>query len=144
MKKTSQPAVSIVRFLNLIVYNYLIGNNDAHGKNYSILHLDNGKIEFAPAYDILSTQVYENLSHKMAMKIGGYYEPENIYPRHFERFANDVGINYSQLKKIIRTQAFELPKILKEVISEFENEIGNEILKVVTGNCDNIIKKFQF
>lgn len=144
LKKTSQPAVSIVRFLNLIVFNYLIGNNDAHGKNYSILHLDNGKIEFAPAYDILSTRVYENLSHKMAMKIGGYYEPENIYPRHFERFANDVGINYSQLKKIIRTQAFELPKILKEVISEFENEIGNEVLKVVTGNCNNIIKKFQF
>lgn len=144
LKKTSQPAVSIIRFLNLMVFNYLIGNNDAHGKNYSVLHLDNGKIEFAPAYDILSTQVYENLSPKMAMKIGGYYEPENIYPRHFERFANDVGISYPQLKKIIRVQAFELPKILKEVTSEFENEIGNEILKIVTENCNNIIKKFQF
>lgn len=144
LKKTSHPAVSIVKILNLIVFNYLIGNNDAHGKNFSILHYPDGKIKLAPAYDILSTQVYEDLSSKMAMKIGGYYEPEKIYPRHFERFADEVGISYVQLKKIIKAQTFILPNIVSEVIASFDNTIGQEILGIVNKNCKSLIDKFEF
>ena len=144
LKKTSRPAVSIVKFLNMIVFNYLIGNNDAHGKNFSILHYPDGKIELAPAYDILSTQVYKDLSSKMAMKIGGHYEPKNIYPRHFERFANEVGISYVQLKKIIKTQTSILPNIVSEVISDFDNTIGQEILSIVNKNCKILIDRFEF
>ena len=144
LKKTSRPAVSIVKFLNMMVFNYLIGNNDAHGKNFSILHYPDGKIELAPAYDILSTQVYKDLSSKMAMKIGGHYEPKNIYPRHFERFANEVGISYVQLKKIIKTQTSTLPNIVSEVISNFDNTIGQEILGIVNKNCKILIDRFEF
>ncbi len=144
LKKTSRPAVSIVKFLNMMVFNYLIGNNDAHGKNFSILHYPDGKIELAPAYDILSTQVYKDLSSKMAMKIGGHYEPKNIYPRHFERFANEVGISYVQLKKIIKTQTSILPNIVSEVISDFDNTIGQEILSIVNKNCKILIDRFEF
>ncbi len=144
LKKTSRPAVSIVRFLNLMIFNYLIGNNDAHGKNYSILHKDNGEIELAPAYDILSTRVYNNLSKKMAMKIGGYYESEKIFPHHFERFANETGISYTQLKKIIKEQAFILPDIIEEIICSFDNTIGKAISAVVNKNCENVIKRFEF
>jgi serine/threonine-protein kinase HipA len=144
LKKTSRPAVSIVKFLNMMVFNYLIGNNDAHGKNFSILHYPDGKIELAPAYDILSTQVYKDLSSKMAMKIGGHYEPKNIYPRHFEKFANEVGISYVQLKKIIKTQTSTLPNIVSEVISDFDNTIGQEILGIVNKNCKILIDRFEF
>ncbi|MEI8129614.1 MAG: type II toxin-antitoxin system HipA family toxin [bacterium] len=144
LKKTSRPAVSIVKFLNMMVFNYLIGNNDAHGKNFSILHYPEGKIELAPAYDILSTQVYKDLSSKMAMKIGGHYEPQNIYPRHFEKFANEVGISYVQLKKIIKTQTSTLPNIVSEVISDFDNTIGQEILSIVNKNCKILIDRFEF
>ena len=144
LKKTSRPAVSIVKFLNMMVFNYLIGNNDAHGKNFSILHSPEGKIELAPAYDILSTQVYKDLTSKMAMKIGGHYEPKNIYPRHFEKFANEVGISYVQLKKIIKTQTSTLPNIVSEVISDFDNTIGQEILSIVNKNCKILIDRFEF
>ncbi|MCD7879245.1 MAG: type II toxin-antitoxin system HipA family toxin [Candidatus Gastranaerophilales bacterium] len=144
LKKTSRPAVSIVRFLNLMIFNYLIGNNDAHGKNYSILHKDNSEIELAPAYDILSTRVYDNLSKKMAMKIGGYYESEKIFPHHFERFANETGISYTQLKKIIKEQAFILPDIIEEIIYSFDNTIGKSISDIVNKNCENVFKRFKF
>lgn len=144
LRKTDKPAVSIKQFIEIMIFNYLIGNNDAHGKNFSILHKENGDIEFAPTYDILCTQAYSELSPKMAMKIGGYYEPEKIYPRHFERFANDVEISYTQLNKIIKNQCEKLPQIVTEVANSFENTIGLNIIEVVEKNCNRIYKNFKF
>ena len=143
LRKTSHPAVSIRQFIDLMIFNFLIGNNDAHGKNFSILHHDDGTMEFAPAYDILSSGVYPELSKKMAMKIGGYYEPDKILPRHFERFAADVGISYTQLKKIIINQCNILPDIVKEVIAGFENTIGEDILQLVLKNCTRNLENFK-
>lgn len=144
LRKTDRPAVSIKQFIEIMIFNYLIGNNDAHGKNFSILHKENCDIEFAPTYDILCTQAYSELSKKMAMKIGGYYEPEKIYPRHFEKFANDVEISYTQLNKIIKNQCEKLPQIVIEVANSFENTIGLNIIEVVEKNCNRIYKNFKF
>lgn len=143
LKQTSRPAVSIKQFVELMVFNYLIGNNDAHGKNFSILHYDTGEIVFAPAYDILCTSVYSELSSKMAMKIGGYYESDKIYPRHFERMAKDIGISYTQLKKILINQCEILPDIVKEVSQSFKNTIGKDIFDVVFKNCTRNLKNFN-
>ena len=123
-----------------MVFNYLIGNNDAHGKNFSILYKNNDTI-FAPAYDILCTEAYPNLSNKMAMTIGGYYEPNKIYLRHFERMAKDIGISYTQLKKVLKNQCEILPDIVKEVSTEIENTIGNDIFNIVVKNCTRNLKQ---
>ena len=37
----------------------LIGNADAHAKNISLLHSRDGRVQLAPAYDLLSTAFYE-------------------------------------------------------------------------------------
>ena len=142
LRKTTQPAVSINQFLHLIIFNFLIGNNDAHGKNFSILHYDNNKIEFAPAYDILCSQVYPELSEKMAMKIGGHYNHNEILLRHFEKLANEADISFTQFKKIIRNQCEILPDIIDSVINSFENNIGKDILAVVNKNCNKLLKEF--
>ena len=58
-----QPAPDRIAFLNIVIFNYLIGNNDAHGKNFSFLH-EKGKPRLAPAYDLLSTVAYPELDTK--------------------------------------------------------------------------------
>lgn len=143
LKRTTRPAVSIKRFVELMIFNYLIGNNDAHGKNFSILHYDNDQIAFAPAYDILCTSIYPELSSKMAMKIGGYYESDKIYPRHFERMAKDIGISYTQVKKILINQCEILPDVVKEVSQMFENTVGKDIFNTVLKNCTRNLKNFN-
>jgi serine/threonine-protein kinase HipA len=45
------------------MFNYLIGNNDAHGKNFSLLY-KNKRPLLAPAYDILSTEIYSTFNKK--------------------------------------------------------------------------------
>lgn len=142
LRVTSQPAVAINQFIQLMIFNYLIGNNDAHGKNFSILHYDNGEIKFAPAYDILCSQVYPELSNKMAMKIGGHYNHDEILLRHFEKFANENDISFTQLKKVIKNQCEILPDIVDNVINSFENKIGKDILSVAQKNCTRLLKEF--
>lgn len=57
------------KFLDYVIFNYLIGNADAHGKNFSIVHRG-GVADVAPLYDAMSTAVYEGATTHMAMRIG--------------------------------------------------------------------------
>lgn len=143
LRKTTKPAVEINKFVELMIFNYLIGNNDAHGKNFSILYKETGEIVFAPAYDILCSFVYPDLSKKMAMKIGGHYEANKILPEHFEKTANEIGINYAALRKIIKKQASSLPDILSDVIKIENNTIGNKILDKVSKHCAKTLERFK-
>jgi serine/threonine-protein kinase HipA len=49
----------------------LVGNGDAHGKNLSLLHGDEGAVRLAPAYDVFSTLVYPDASTTPGMFVNG-------------------------------------------------------------------------
>ncbi|MCA1832180.1 MAG: HipA domain-containing protein [Actinomycetota bacterium] len=44
--------------LRAVTMNVLIGNGDAHGKNFSIVHDESGALRLAPLYDLMSTLIY--------------------------------------------------------------------------------------
>ena len=83
-KHARTPARAQHSFLSRIVFNFLIGNADAHGKNFALLYKGD-RPRLAPAYDLLSTTVYAQLDAKMAMKIGGIYHPDDLRQRHWQR-----------------------------------------------------------
>ena len=69
------PAKSVAG-LNLfkqLVFAWLIGNGDAHSKNFSILENQKGEFMVSPAYDLLCTRFYDDRT--MALAIDG--EKEN-------------------------------------------------------------------
>jgi len=94
------PIVDVRALLNWVVFNYLIGNADAHGKNISLLFMDDGPV-LAPFYDLLSTAVYPELADKLAMKIGGEDRPDWVITRRWEQFAKDVGINFKLVRQTL-------------------------------------------
>lgn len=83
----------VLSLLNWVIFNYLIGNSDAHGKNISLLLLPQGPM-LAPFYDLLSTRIYKHygLAEGLAMKIGGESDPSAIQRKHWQQFAEEVGI----------------------------------------------------
>ncbi|MDE0224052.1 MAG: HipA domain-containing protein [Gammaproteobacteria bacterium] len=50
------PAIEKVKLLKRSLFNFLVGNEDMHLKNFSLISRQ-GKVELAPAYDYLSTTV---------------------------------------------------------------------------------------
>ena len=113
-----QPIPDQIKFLKIIIFNYLIGNNDAHGKNFSFLH-QQGKVSLAPVYDLLSTVVYPDLDPKMAMKIGGKYKPEEIYLRHWLRLVSDT----AAARKTLRKELEDMPELTLKQAERLKNEL---------------------
>lgn len=65
-------------FVHAVLVNFLLGNGDAHGKNFALLHESGSGIRLAPAYDVVSTAVYPDLTTRMAMSIGGVEDPGGV------------------------------------------------------------------
>jgi serine/threonine-protein kinase HipA len=70
LDKLKVAATSKIAFIDLIIFNYLIGNGDAHAKNFSILYKNDIPM-LAPCYDLMCTAIMDPYydKHKMAMKL---------------------------------------------------------------------------
>ncbi len=132
-----RKADTLITYLQTIVFNFIIGNSDAHGKNFSLLH-KKGKYELSPLYDLVSTQVYETLSVNMAMSVDGEYNPNHITKQHFLNLAKDLEIKPNVMENIINDLA---DKILKTV-SELKNELqAQDLYSPIIDKIELLISK---
>jgi len=130
-----QPAKDLSELLDWVIFNVLIGNADAHGKNVSLMLTPVGP-KLAPFYDLMSTAIYPNLAQKMAMKIGGEDRPDWIIARRWEQFSEDTGIKFKLVRKKCLEKANALSTISVELAAEFhqqhgENEQINKIVALI-------------
>ena len=113
LRQATRPsAPQVLRLLDAVVFNALVGNHDAHAKNFSLLYEGHNKAQaptLAPLYDMLSTAVYDHLTPKMAMKIGSKYKFTEVQARHWEDFAQAAGLSWAQTKKRVLRMAQALP-----------------------------------
>jgi serine/threonine-protein kinase HipA len=93
----------IFRFMGWIIFNYLIGNTDAHAKNLSLLHSDSG-IKLAPFYDLLSTEVYSEkiIDHETAMLINGKGKHNSLKPNDFTSLFESLDQNPINMMKTLK------------------------------------------
>ena len=96
---SAAPALDRLRLVDWMIFNYLIGNADAHAKNLSMLYGGDGRLLLAPAYDLLATGYWRELSDKMAMAVGGERRPGWVQARHWQRLCDSVGLNSTQLRR---------------------------------------------
>lgn len=95
---SSYPVIDIRELLQGILFNLIIGNNDAHGKNFSLIYQAQ-QTKLAPFYDMISTIHYPNLVTKMAMKIGSKYEFDYLCPRHIFQMAKEINLSVPLVQK---------------------------------------------
>ena len=90
---SSDPVDDQLKLWDRVIFNYLIGNTDAHIKNFSLLYSpDMRSIRLAPAYDIVSTVVYDSSTREMSMKIGNATDIDKVTKESFEQSAAEVGL----------------------------------------------------
>ena len=98
------PPTDIVRLLDMVVFNVLACNTDAHAKNYSILIRGNGA-SLAPMYDVMCGDVWENVTKNLAQKIAGKSRGDHLKGTHWRRFARESGLNPRQVLERVDTLA---------------------------------------
>lgn len=66
---SDSPDTEIERLFAHVVFRAIVGDEDGHGKNFSLM-LDRGSVTLAPIYDTLCTLAYPDLGGRMATPIG--------------------------------------------------------------------------
>lgn len=137
-----------LNFARIMTFNYLIGNHDAHGKNFSIIHEQTPR--FAPFYDLLSTQVYP-LDNKFAMAVGETYRLDRVKQHSFKKFSQDINIRPQKLAYLMDETLQAVAKNYVPLITEHERKYGHSkiyaaLVKVIKENierlnriCDDLI-----
>jgi len=124
-----------INVCRVMAFNYLIGNYDAHGKNFSIIH--DKQLRFAPFYDLLSTQVYPALTSRFAMAIGDTYRLERIKIHSLEKFAKTMNFRFSFLNEILEETLTAVGYQLTPLLGEHEKQYGKSIV------YDELYEKIQ-
>ena len=131
------PALETRKLLRTVVFNYLIGNCDCHGKNYSILYKGR-KAELAPLYDAVSTMIYEGLTDKLSMKIGRHYEIGKVTREDFALLAESVGLNVSVLWSVLDEFGKKLPRVLGFLSKD--DRINGSLLAQIAAGVDRRLR----
>lgn len=99
-------------FIHAVLVNFLIGNSDAHGKNFALLYENDG-IRLAPLYDIVSTAVYDDVTDRMAMSIGGVFEPKEVDMSAWVRLAEECELS-SGIVSIVKKRTTQILRRVEE------------------------------
>jgi serine/threonine-protein kinase HipA len=115
----ARPAVDVLKLLDAAIFNAIVGNADAHGKNFSILYDAEGP-RLAPLYDLLATVAYPELSPKFAMKIGKRATLAELDDAGWAAFAADAGLGLP----LTRRRVAEISKGVRDKANEVAAEIS--------------------
>lgn len=147
LNKTVVPAICRNSLMHRVIFNYLIGNTRAHGKNFSLLYTTLSQPSLAPVYGV-RCYYHEDDTSKMAMKIGSKYDYNEITPTDWRQFCKEVNYAYPAFKRIL----FDLiEKSVSAVQAEKKElqahkcclKVANKIEAFVEKQCEKTFKKFQ-
>ncbi len=80
-------------FSRALLINFVLGNSDAHGKNYALLYSEPGRAALAPLYDIVATAVYPALTTRLSMSVVGIDDPAAVDLPAWMEMLRDAGFN---------------------------------------------------
>lgn len=142
---SSAPVIDLAQLLDSIVFNYIVGNNDAHGKNFSLLYQPGGagelEIRLAPLYDVVSTVCYPELSRDMAMRIGEQYSSEKVTLKDFEKLAEDAKLG----KPLVRDRLTEMTERVTDALPKARatNPVAQKVADLIRRRAETALAEFR-
>jgi serine/threonine-protein kinase HipA len=128
------------------VLNFVLGNSDAHGKNFAILFTREGR-RLAPLYDLVSTAVYD-LDPEMAMAVGGNFDPDTVQLSDWLDMSADCDLSPRRFFALVRETAVESREAAATVKAEAEAEgwhapVIDSIERVVQERVARIVAEIE-
>ncbi len=131
--------VDMERFFELVVFNYIYANGDAHLKNFSLI-LDGQDYRLAPAYDLLNTSLHVNdddfgLDRGLSQEI----EKSDVYDMtghpcrlDFERFGAKIGLVDKRIDRILN-KYIAFPDEVKQLVdrSFLSDKLKRNYIRIV-------------
>ncbi|MEA3306107.1 MAG: HipA domain-containing protein [Candidatus Omnitrophota bacterium] len=126
---SSAPGYDTQLFFERVVLNFILGNGDAHLKNYSISYRDKDNIRLTPAYDIVCSKLVLPDEEDSAITING--KKNKLQQEDFDKLAE-----YLSIPVKIRYEKFEKKLVLMRKIieaSSIDKEKQRQFLEIIKG-----------
>ncbi|MFC8042489.1 type II toxin-antitoxin system HipA family toxin [Nocardia sp. NPDC057353] len=107
-------------FVRRLVFFVLIGNGDAHLKNWSLIYRDRRTPTLSPVYDVMSTEVYElsDRPEDLGLKFAGDRRFSRLRIQQFQRLSQKLGYDGDLV-----STAVDVVKSARSAWPEFASEL---------------------
>ena len=137
---SDNPVEDQLKLWDICIFNYLIGNTDNHIKNIGLLYgKDRRTIRLAPAYDIVSTMIYEESTEQMAMAIDGELDIRKITKESFRAEARHIGLG----ERIAMRRFEQMQNSFERALAQAKEEIQDAGYPGVEEIYEKILRKNQ-
>lgn len=137
LRHSPAPLVDGRALLRWTIFQLLIGNSDAHGKNLSFF-VDHGGLRMAPAYDLVCLPPL-GFSTGHAMAIGDAFEPGDVTALEWASFAQDCAVAPRRLAQEVASIAAgmmdQAPKLAEELADIVPTRVSQSIIEVLMPIC---------
>lgn len=133
---SSVPAIDIINFINAVIFNVMIGNTDAHGKNFSFLYSEKNR-SLAPNYDLVSTIAWPALTKKPAMTIGNSKSVNVFGLGEWKKMALAINLSWPMVREKIEDLSSTVIKEVKNV----QITANGEYIKIPEMLIENIVSR---
>lgn len=106
VEQTVNKAAARLTLLRWALFQFLIGNSDAHGKNFSFFVRRQG-LEPAPWYDLVSVMQYPGIDREMAMAYGDAFTLDEVGAFQLADFAKRCKVD----RRLLKREATRLAKL---------------------------------
>ncbi len=130
--------IEIEKLFSIILFNYLIGNGDAHLKNFSLLESISGDFMLSPAYDLINTNLHFPNESRLALDMfisyeSTFYKDNGFHGKEdFIKLAEYYEIKPGRSSHIIKTYLSKYDEIKLMIKSSFLSTQGKEKYKEIT------------
>ena len=121
------PGLDVQLLYEIVVLSFLLGNGDAHFKNYSVITYNDVDRRLAPAYDIVCSKLVIPKGKDSALTING--KQNNLRRKDF-----DILADYCKIPQKIRYEKFENKfDVIKKIIesSHIDREKQDRFIEIV-------------
>ena len=145
-EQSAQPLEDLRNLWKLTVFNYLIGNCDAHLKNIGFVRSASWReTSLSPFYDLVSTALYDSLSDSLAMSVGGKRKLSRIDRGCFEREADSIHIASREAERVMESLIEAVPDAVRDSARELDlaglpaaSSLGDRIASQATERAKSI------
>jgi serine/threonine-protein kinase HipA len=115
---SSNTLLDKLRFFELTLFNFIIGNNDMHLKNFSMWRSGQFGWILSPAYDLLNVNIIlPKDKEETALLLGG--KKKNFSRGYFDRFAEVLRLNSKQVNAVYKKFDHWLPQAIALINQSF-------------------------
>ena len=131
---------SVESLLRAVTLNVLIGNGDAHAKNFSLLHEPSGAIRLAPLYDLMSTLFYGD--DRLALFIDNVRRTDRVTAGRVINEASGWGMSRRRAAEIVADVLEQMPAAAAAAMAETQG-LPPEIPEIIATQLSRMREGFD-